>query len=125
MKLIEKTSDAEMEIMQKIWEQDTKISVADILGIFKSTKDWKSQTVSTFLTRLVEKGFLYRETIKNTNYFSVLITKDQYKNSQTENFLEVIHGGSIKSFMASLVDGNKISNDDIGQLKDWLNKEDN
>ena len=119
-----KISDAEMEIMQKIWELNSKVTVSDILKLFKTQKNWKSQTISTFLARLVDKNFLTKETIKKINYFSILITESEYKNLQTENFLQVIHGGSLKSFMASLVNGDKLTNNDIDQLKDWLNKED-
>ncbi len=56
---------AETKVIMVIWETDHDMALPEILEKVNSRyqKDWKPQTVSTFLTRLVKKGFLnmYRQ----------------------------------------------------------------
>lgn len=55
----------ESMIMMIVWSADHHMTMAEILNNVnkKYNKGWKSQTVSTYLRRLVKKGFLgiYRE----------------------------------------------------------------
>ena len=59
--------DAELEIMKVIWNSDGEISSGEIT---KSVEQmgWKRTTVSTFLSRLVEKGALKNEK-RGNNYY--------------------------------------------------------
>ena len=50
-------SESEMEIMRVIWDAGSPVTAAELLELF-AHKGWKIQTVSTFLSRLVEKGVL-------------------------------------------------------------------
>ena len=50
-------SESEMEIMRVIWDAGSPVTAAELLERF-AHKGWKIQTVSTFLSRLVEKGVL-------------------------------------------------------------------
>lgn len=56
---------AETKVMMVIWEANYDMALPEIQGKVNARyqKDWKPQTVSTFLTRLVKKGFLnmYRQ----------------------------------------------------------------
>ena len=56
---------SETKVMMAIWEADHDMALPEIQSIVNECyqKEWKPQTVSTFLTRLVRKGFLemYRQ----------------------------------------------------------------
>lgn len=118
-----KISQSEIDIMQKIWETQNPITANDIIEIFYE-KEWKSQTVSTFLSRLVEKGYLKKSIKGKTNFYTAAITKEQYKNYETQNFIKSVHGGSIKSFIAAFVNETDVSEDELNELKEWLNNTD-
>lgn len=52
-------SEAEMEILEYVWKEDHPLSHIEFLTYFnESGKDWKKQTVNTFVQRLMEKGYL-------------------------------------------------------------------
>ena len=52
MKRVYDISDAEMEVMEKLWEQSDGIKQSELLALFKADgKEWKRQTLNTFLVR--------------------------------------------------------------------------
>lgn len=115
-----KISEAEMEIMKIIWKKSEQVTTADILEELPKENSWKTTTVITLMSRLVEKEILNVTKVGKLNHYSPRITEEEYKAIQTDNFLEDMHKGSVKSFMATLFDNKKISNKDISELKDWL-----
>ena len=56
----ENMTDCELLVMKCIWDTPEELTLPDIVTLVneKFKKDWKPQTVSTFLARLVRKGFL-------------------------------------------------------------------
>ena len=63
MKKIYDMSAAEMEVMEKLWEYEEGIKQAELLALFEEDgKEWKRQTLNTFLSRLENKGLVKRET---------------------------------------------------------------
>ena len=57
---MKKVSDAEEIIMSVIWSNEEPMALDEIRTKANAAcgKDWKPQTVSTFLTRLCKKGFI-------------------------------------------------------------------
>ncbi|ABR33246.1 BlaI/MecI/CopY family transcriptional regulator [Clostridium beijerinckii] len=115
-----KISDAEMEIMKIIWKKNDQITTAEILDALPKENSWKVTTIMTLISRLTEKGILSVTKVGKLNNYFPKITEEEYKAIQTDNFLEDIHKGSVKSFMATLFNNKKISNKDIAELKEWL-----
>lgn len=108
--------EAELEIMKVIWAYDEPINTLQI-GKAVEERGWKRTTISTFLTRLVEKGALSSEKRGKQYYYSALISKEEYTKSQTGNLIKSLFGGSIKAFAASLFESDELSDDDISELK--------
>lgn len=115
-----KISDAEMEIMKIIWKKSGQITTAIILEELPKENSWKTTTVMTLVARLVEKGILNVIKIGKLNYYSAKVTEEEYKAIQTDVFLDDMHNGSVKSFMATLYNNKKISQEDISDLKKWI-----
>lgn len=59
--MFQQLSDAEFMIMDYLWSQNTPKTFSEIKSFFDITtdKNWKKQTLNTFLLRLVKKGYLY------------------------------------------------------------------
>lgn len=115
-------TEAEAEIMSKIWEMDAPVSSAMLLAEFSETRGWKAQTICTFLSRLVNKGFLSVEKRGTANVYTAAISKSDFENLVTEDLISKTYNGSIKNMIASLVDCGKISKEEIDELKDWFNR---
>lgn len=119
----QKLSETEMEVMQIIWDCGHSITSSELLDIFaeKKKKEWKGQTIATFLARLVEKGVLM--SIKKqgrTNIYSPRISPEEYRSKEAKNFLESMYEGSIKNFLATLYDGKELTKNDVTELKHWF-----
>jgi predicted transcriptional regulator len=115
-----KISEAEMEIMKIIWKKDKQMTTAEILEELPKENSWKTTTVMTLMSRLTEKGILSVTKVGKLNHYFPKISEEEYKAIQTDNFLEDMHKGSVKNFMATLFNSKKISKKDISELKDWL-----
>ena len=115
-----KISEAEMEIMKIIWKENKQITTADILEKLPKENSWKTTTVMTLVTRLIEKGILDVTKIGKLNHYSPKVTEEEYKADQTDVFLDDMHNGSVKSFIATLYNSRKISKQDISDLKKWI-----
>ena len=115
-----KISEAEMEIMKIIWKENKQITTADILEKLPKENSWKTTTVITLVTRLIEKGILDVNKIGKLNHYSPKVTEEEYKADQTDVFLDDMFNGSVKSFIATLYNSRKISKQDISDLKKWI-----
>ena len=115
-------TEAEAEIMSKIWEMDAPVSSAMLLAEFSETRGWKAQTICTFLSRLVNKKFLSVEKRGTANVYTPVISKSDFENMVTEDLISKTYNGSVKNMIASLVDCGRISREEIEELKDWFNR---
>ena len=123
MKEFQKLSETEMEIMKIIWSKDEAITSGELLEIFNNKdKEWKTQTISTFLTRLVNKGLLTMERSERSNYYRARINFEEYKQNEAESILNKLYKGSIRNFLSALYGNKKVSKEDIDDLKDWFSK---
>ena len=121
MRKLQKMSEAEREIMQLVWAAGGSVSSAELLYDLKAMdKDWKPNTVLTFLARLVEKGILTCVRHGRSNEYIPLLTESEYKHFETRSFLDAVHAGSIKSFVAALYDHDGLTSADVAELKAWL-----
>ncbi len=115
-----KITSAEMSIMEIIWKSKSPLSAKQIMSALPQSK-WKTTTVLTLLSRLVEKGFLAVGKNGRSQTFCQLISKAEYKKLCTVDFLSEVHQGSVKNFFAALYDGGELTQGDIDELKELLN----
>ena len=105
--------------MEVMWNQKPPVTVSHLLQIFKEEKGWKTSTLSTLLARLMEKGYLTKTLLGKVNQYTPIITRQQHQNLTILAFLEDVHRGSVKSFLASLAD-NGLTNQELEELKTWF-----
>lgn len=118
-----KISNAEGELMKLIWEHAEPITCAELLQRLPDGRCWKTTTVLTFLSRLAEKGMVSVQKNGKTNVYSAAVTEEAYLAGESQSFLENMHGGSVKSFIAALHGSGKLTQGEIAELRDWLNKQ--
>ncbi|MBE6835781.1 MAG: BlaI/MecI/CopY family transcriptional regulator [Ruminococcaceae bacterium] len=120
---LKKLPDAEFEIMKTIWSSSEPVTSPELtekLRRFLPEKDWKPQTVLTMLTRLEKKGFLRSEKKSKERAYYVVITEQQYLSIEQESFRNRFGNKSFSSLVKALYDGEKVSEEDIKELKDWI-----
>jgi len=108
--------DAELEIMKVIWNAKDPITSLYI-GKEVEDKGWKKTTIATFLTRLVDKGALSAQKQGKLYYYTPLITEKEYRKSQTKNLIKTLYNGSVRDFAAALFEEQKLSSEEIRELR--------
>lgn len=111
-----------MEVMQIIWASGHPVTSGELLDIFAQNKgkEWKGQTIATFLARLVDKGVLISTRQGRSNTYTPRISPEEYKSLEAKSVLDTMYEGSIKNFLAALYDGEKVTTDELTELKQWL-----
>lgn len=109
-----------MEIMKIIWQTEGEATAVMLMG--ELNNDWKQTTVLNFLKRLVNKGVLAVRREGKTNYYTPLISEQEYKKQQTRGFLSDIHSGSIRNFLTALYGDEKPSKQELEELHKWLDE---
>lgn len=111
-----------MEIMQVIWALGGPVTSRELLDIFarRKGKEWKGQTMATFLSRLVEKGVLTFEKEGRTNIYEPRMSAEEYRGREARGLLETMYGGSIKNFLATLYGGKELTTGEIAELRRWF-----
>lgn len=118
-----KLSEAESEIMEIIWSANDPLTSNYIL-LHLTGRNWALSTVMTALGRLCEKGFVNCDRSTRTNYYSALISQDEYKERESREFLKKMHGNSIASLLTALNNSGSITQEDVQELRKILNRYD-
>lgn len=118
MEKTKRLPDAELAVMQIIWTLEPPVTAVEVQQ--KAAKDWKATSVLTFLSRLVDKGFLRCEKEGRQNYYTPLIAQQDYLRQESRSFVERLCGGSVKNLVASLSDAGALSERDIDELRAFL-----
>lgn len=114
-----KMSDTELEIMKLIWSLDHPVTAQELQKLL-AEKQWKITTLLTFLTRLCEKGYLSSTKEGRSNHYAAVMSKEEYQQQETSEFVSQVHSGSMKSLFAALYKSKELTKADLDELSQWL-----
>lgn len=114
--------EAELEIMQVIWNSDSAVTSNYILKELEGKRRWSLSTLMTSLARLSAKEFVKCDRTSGTNMYSYIISESEYKASTGTGFLKSLYNNSICNMVASLYNDKKLSDEDIKELKSYLDE---
>ena len=117
-----KISEAELEVMQVIWEKK-KATSFDIIEKLKQKK-WSDNTVRTLIKRLYKKGAI--DIVKKegkTFTYAPKIKETEYQKKEGKRFLETIFRGSIDDLVLNFVKEEKLSKERLEKLLEKIEKE--
>ena len=111
-------SDSEIEIMRIIWNNGGTAMFAQIMNVLnEKDREWKPNTVLTFLARLADKGIISSIKHGRNNEYIALITAQDYLAEQTKTFVHKVYGGNAKHLVSALLRQDFINSDDMDELK--------
>lgn len=117
-------TDAELEIMKLLWENEELTLNKIVENLSKEEKKNKS-TIKTLLYRLIEKGSVKSITnSKKENTYKAIIKKENYLEKENESFLQKLYNGSTNKLLLNFVEEKKISKKDLQDLLDLIECED-
>ena len=120
--LSEKISDSELEVMRVLWEAGDALPITDLRRVLSERKGWEATTVKTLVQRLVAKGVLEQEKRK-VFYYRPLVSESEYSDWAVNGMVQRLFRGSAKALVATLVQSEGLSDEDIAELRDYFKVE--
>lgn len=114
-------SDAQMKVMDIIWQKETMVTVPEMVALLNEEgEEWAYQTIATFLKRLEEKKILgSTKKGKKLSYYP-LVTRAEYQKREAHSFVNQKFGGSLKDFFMAFTGGDLADDKEVKKLQEWL-----
>lgn len=119
---IKNLGEAELEIMQVIWNAGRPVTSNHVLKELQGRRKWRLSTLMTSLSRLADKGFVNCDRSTGTNLYTPLISENAYKAKEGKNFLEKLYNNSIQNMIATLYSNQVIKTADMDELRKFLDE---
>lgn len=116
---MQKLFDSEIKVMEIIWENEP-VSAKQVSVIAAESIGWNKNTTYTVIKKLEAKGFLKRE--EPGFVCTSLISRDQVQMAETKSLIDKLFGGSKKALFSALLEDEKLSDDDIRELREMIEK---
>ena len=116
---MEELTTAESMVMKTIWDHPHEMALQEIMKLTNETygKDWKSQTVSTYIAKLVKKGFLRMNQSGRNATYEIIIPELSYQQEQSRKFVKFWNRGSVAQFLTAFYKDHKLTK----ALMNWIN----
>ena len=116
-------SPAEQEILETLWALGGNSLFSPIMERLEAAgREWKTNTVLTFLARLAEKGLVRVEKRGRNNEYIALYSKEQYQTHQANALVEDVFQGNAKNLVAALLQHNSLTQADMDELTAYWKK---
>lgn len=119
-----KISNSEWEVMKCVWGNDICTANKIVYALSKNT-DWKANTIRTLINRLVKKqvlGYTIDKKDKKTYYYFPLLSENECIKAESESFINRVFNGSLNGMIANFLNESKLSEAEIEELKNILDK---
>lgn len=115
-------SPTEYEIMEFIWAADHKLTFKEIFQHFNETKhkDWKKQTLSTYIKLLQDAGHLLVDSNGARYRYYPLHSRQAHINAWMRSIYADSFDNSIGKVLAAFTGGKKLSQEDADELRAYL-----
>lgn len=116
-------SACERLVMKVIWDSPEELALQDVLTKVneENGKSWKPQTVSTFLARLVKKGYLTSYRRGRYSYYHAAVSKEEFWKATVNENARFFAQGDMVAFACHLCE-DALSEEDIRKLKKKLDE---
>jgi len=114
-------TEAEWEIMKVVWGKQP-CTAGTVQEELAATRDWAYSTVKTTMDRMVEKGFLRIEKMRNLQLFSSCVSEVEAKRGEFRRMLQRAFDGALTPMMQFLIEHEGLSKDEASQLRELIRK---
>ena len=116
-------TDAELEIMQVLWNNE-ECDLNSIIEELNGETVKNRNTVKTLLRRLILKGSVEsrKMNLKDTVYVPK-VEKEKFLSDQNDSFLKKLYNGKTGNLLLNFVENKKVSKEELQKLIDILESE--
>jgi predicted transcriptional regulator len=115
-------TDAELRLMEVLWRKG-EATVSDVVDALPKSGSLAYSSVLTTLRILEHKGYLTHEKQGRAFVYRAAVNREQARQSAVSHLLRRFFESSPELLVLNLVEGNKISADELERLKARIAKE--
>lgn len=120
MSATERLPNAELDIMRVLWGAGAPLKASDLTRSLSEERAWKRQTVHVLLARLEAKGYVGVDKSAYSHLFYPTISESDYIALATSILVKKANS-SLPAMMASLINTDKLTNEEIIAISDLFN----
>ncbi len=109
-------TDVEWVIMKAVWESEP-CAAGTVQEALAAEFNWAYSTVKTTMDRMVAKGLLSTESIRNLQLFKSTISRDDAQRIEIRQLLRRAFDGALAPLLQFLVDTEELTATDIKELR--------
>jgi BlaI family penicillinase repressor len=114
-------TEAEWEIMKVVWEKEP-CAAGTVQEILAENRDRAYSTVKTTMDRMVDKGFLQIEKIRNLQLFKSSISEVDARRGEFRRMLKRAFDGALTPMMQFLIEHEGLSKEQADYLRSLVEK---
>ena len=106
--------ESEIRVMECLWANgDTP--AAELVPVLEEQVGWNKNTTYTIIKKLLAKGYVER--LEPRFVCHPLITREEVERAHAEDLVERLYGGSNLLFLSAFVKNQRLSKNEIGDLR--------
>ena len=109
-------SEAESRIMEALWRRGPLV-VEDVIAEVAGPQQWSDATVKSLIGRMLKKKAIQSTRQQGRTWYRPLVEREDYRLSESRNLLDRIFGGRVAPFVSCFAEHDKLSPEDVAQLK--------
>lgn len=108
-----KLFDSELKVMEVLWKKGS-LPAREIVDILTERIGWNKNTTYTVIKKCIEKEVIER--VEPNFICKALVSQDEVQQSETEQLIDKMFGGSSELFFSSFLKNQGMSEEDAERL---------
>ena len=114
-------TEAEWDIIQVVWEHEP-CAAPEVQEELVARKKWTYSTVKTLMDRMVAKGLLTTERIRNLMLYRAAIRRQDAQRGELMRTVKRAFGGAFTPMMQFMLESDALSQKELGELQTLIQK---
>ena len=114
-------TEAEWAIIQVVWEHQP-CAAPTVQEELAERKQWTYSTVKTLMDRMVGKGLLTTERIRNLILYRSAVSRTDAQQGELMRTVKLAFGGAFTPMMQFMLESDALSPEEIGELQAMIRK---
>lgn len=119
-----RVSSAEGIVMEALWRKHP-LSAEDVAADVAKEQAWTDATVKTLLNRLLSKGAIAADKDGRRYLYRPVLKREDYVLDESTSLIDRLFDGRVSSLVTHFSEREKLSADDIAELKRLIAELDN
>lgn len=114
-------TDGELEILRVLWDQGP-LGLGEICAELRQQRQVATTTVATMLRLMFDKKLVRRNRSGRTSQWSAAVSRQKATGSLVSKLVDRVFDGSAQQLVAHLIEADELSDRDLAELRQLLNK---